>query len=216
MSLKRAFDVVFAAVAIAIFAPIMLLIAALIILDSGGPVLFVQARVGRGGETFPMLKFRTMRLTECAGGGALLTAERDSRHTPFGRWLHDAHLDELPQLFNVLTGDMSIVGPRPELPPLVARYSTSARRVLAYRPGLTDPATLAFRDEARMLSRFADPEAAYLEEIMPRKVALSLEYAERANLRSDARVMWQTASALLQRPRHALETGREDTVPPIG
>jgi lipopolysaccharide/colanic/teichoic acid biosynthesis glycosyltransferase len=175
----------------------MVLIALWVKLDSSGPALFRQQRVGKHGKLFSIHKFRTMR---AQAGGLGLTVGADSRITRAGHWLRRLKLDELPQLFDVLRGAMSLVGPRPELPRYVALYPADLRaQVLAVRPGITDPASLAFRDEAERLAQSADPEMAYVREILPAKLRLSAEYAARASLWTDLRLIARTALLLVGR-----------------
>jgi lipopolysaccharide/colanic/teichoic acid biosynthesis glycosyltransferase len=151
----------------------------------------VQERVGRDGRPFGLLKLRTM-VADAPARGAALTAPGDPRITRLGGWLRRWKLDELPQLVNVVRGDMSLVGPRPEVPRYVAGYSDRERAVLRVRPGLTDPASLAFVDEAAVLARYDDCERAYVDEVLPAKLALSLEYLERRTLRSDLGILART------------------------
>jgi lipopolysaccharide/colanic/teichoic acid biosynthesis glycosyltransferase len=191
---KRLFDVVVALLALAALALPMLAIAAWIRLDSPGPVFFRQPRVGRGGRPFDIRKFRTMRH---AAPGPALTVGDDARITRAGRWLRRTRLDELPQLIDVLAGDMSLVGPRPEVPRYADQVPEPLRsRWLAVRPGLTDPVSLEHLDEATLLARAADPEREYVDHILPRKVRAAVDYAERASLLSDLRVLARTARAL--------------------
>jgi lipopolysaccharide/colanic/teichoic acid biosynthesis glycosyltransferase len=200
ISPKRAFDVGASLAALAVLAPVWLAIALLIKADDGGPVLFRQERVGRGGRRFRILKFRTMVAGAEALGGPL-TADADPRVTRLGRRLRATRLDELPQLVNVLRGEMTLVGPRPEVPRYTARYGPAERRVLELVPGLTDPASLAYRDEGRLLGAAADAERRYLEEVLPRKVRLQLAYADDATLWSDLRVLAATVRTLLPSAR---------------
>lgn len=187
---KRAFDLVVAAGALLLFAPLMIAIAAWIRLDSPGPALFRQQRVGRGGRLFRIHKFRTMA---AGGDGPALTIGDDARITRAGRWLRAHRLDELPQLLDVLAGHMSMVGPRPELPRYVALYPAALReQVLAVRPGLTDPSSLASLDEAQRLARAADPEREYVEVLLPAKLAAAAAYAREATLGTDLRVLART------------------------
>jgi lipopolysaccharide/colanic/teichoic acid biosynthesis glycosyltransferase len=196
---KRLFDVAVSVLALLLLALPMLAIAAWIRLDSPGPVFFRQQRVGRHGVPFAIHKFRTMRAD---AGGLPLTVGADARITRAGRWLRRTRLDELPQLLDVLAGHMSLVGPRPEVPRYVALYPPGLReRALSVRPGLTDPASLAYIDEAALLAAAADPEREYVERILPRKVAQAAAYAERATLASDVAVLARTARALLRRAR---------------
>ncbi|MEJ2288799.1 MAG: sugar transferase, partial [Deinococcales bacterium] len=159
--------------------------------SSPGPVLFRQERVGLGGRTFRMLKFRTMHVDAERAGG-LLTVGADPRVTPVGAFLRRFKLDELPQLVNVVAGDMSLVGPRPEVPRYVARYDERQRRVLAVRPGITDPASVAYRNESELLAGASDPEATYLHDILPAKLEMNLAYLERRSLSADVGVILRT------------------------
>jgi len=193
---KRAFDLLVSALALVLLAPLLLAIALAIRLDSRGPALFRQQRVGRHGVPFRIHKFRTM-VVDAAVRGPSLTVGADARITRVGRLLRTRRLDELPQLIDVLKGDMSLVGPRPELPRYVERYPEALRvRVLAVRPGLTDPASIAFLDEAEHLARAADPEREYVEVLLPIKLQAAADYAERASLGSDLRVLFGTLRRL--------------------
>ena len=189
---RHALDVLVAGVLLVPAAPLLAVLALLVRATSRGPALFVQERVGRDGRTFGLLKLRTM-VADAATRGSALTRPRDPRITPIGAVLRRFKLDELPQLVNVLRGDMSLVGPRPEVPRYVAGYSARERAVLRARPGITDPASLAFADEAAVLARFDDCERAYVETVLPAKLALSLSYLERRTLWSDLGVLARTA-----------------------
>ena len=196
---KRLFDIFVSLAALLLLALPMLAVAAWIKLDSPGPVYFRQQRVGRHGVPFAIHKFRTMRH---GAGGLALTVGDDARITRAGRWLRRTRLDELPQLLDVLAGDMSLVGPRPEVPRYVALYPPGLReRALAVRPGITDPASLAYIDEAALLAAAADPEREYVERILPAKLQAAAAYAERATLASDIAVLARTARALLGKAR---------------
>ena len=196
---KRAFDVLGATLGLTLSWPLLLGIALAIKLDSPGPVLFRQQRVGRHGVPFRIRKFRTM-VADAPKRGPALTVGDDARVTRVGGWLRRARLDELPQLLDVLAGHMSLVGPRPELPQYVAHYPPALReRVLSVRPGITDPSSLSFLDEAEQLARAADPEREYIESILPRKLQCAADYAAHADLRSDLRVLWRTLRLLLAR-----------------
>ncbi|MCX7659931.1 sugar transferase [Caldimonas sp.] len=190
--LKRAFDFSAALVGLVLLAPLLLALALWIKLDSPGPVLFRQERVGRGGRLFRIHKFRTM-VHDPAGSGLPLTVGQDARITRAGRFLRRYRLDELPQLIDVLRGQMSLVGPRPEVPRYVALYPEHLRdKLLSVRPGLTDPASLAHLDESERLGRASDPERTYVEEILPAKLRLSAQYVDHARLATDVRVLWRT------------------------
>ena len=195
--LKRAFDAAAAAVGLVLLSPVFLVVAALIKAQDRGPVFFRQERVGRGGRTFRIHKFRTMRVTD--GTGPLVTASHDARITRVGRWLRRTKLDELPQLIDVLNGDMSLVGPRPEVPRYMALYAEPVRRqILSLRPGITDRAAIEFRDEERLLAAAADPERAYVEQVMPIKQRYYLDYVAQRSLAGDLRILWDTARALVK------------------
>ncbi len=196
---KRAFDVVAALVGLALFGLPMLAVAAWIRADSPGPVFFRQERVGRHGRVFRIHKFRTMTV-DAEAKGLQLTVGADTRVTRAGAWLRARRLDELPQFLDVLAGDMSLVGPRPDVPRYVALWPAALReRVLAVRPGITDPASLEFRDEASLLAQAADPEREYLEVILPRKLACAADYADRASLWSDLAVIGRSVGVLFSR-----------------
>jgi lipopolysaccharide/colanic/teichoic acid biosynthesis glycosyltransferase len=188
---KRVFDLLAALAGIVILSPVLAAIAIAIRLQSGAPALFRQERIGRAGAPFNIWKFRTMVADAERRGGALTIGD-DPRITRFGRLLRRAKLDELPQLANVLGGEMSLVGPRPEVARYVAMYTQSQRRVLDLVPGITDPASIQYRDEASVLARSADPERTYVEQIMPDKIRLNLEYAEHATMRSDVALILRT------------------------
>ncbi len=194
---KRAFDLIVACISLAILAPILVTLSQLILLTTGRPVLFRQERIGRGGRAFTLLKFRTMR-SESAGA-LPLTARGDRRVTAIGRLLRATKLDELPQLVNVIRGEMSIVGPRPEVPRFVARYDARQRRVLDVRPGLTDPASVLFRNEEELLGSVseAEREGYYVERILPRKLEMNMDYIERAGFCYDLALIAGTVRAVL-------------------
>lgn len=191
---KRAFDLLLSALGLLLLAPVLLLIALWVKLDSPGPVFFRQERVGRFGRPFFIHKFRTMRVDNA---GLQITVGVDPRITRAGRVLRTAKLDELPQLWDVLRGAMSLVGPRPEVPRYVALYPPKLREiVLSVRPGITDPASLSFRNESELLAAAADPEREYVEVVMPTKLRLAAAYVRRATLRTDLRVILATLGAL--------------------
>ena len=195
---KRLFDLFGAALALLLLSPLLLLVASWIKLDSPGPVFFRQERVGRHGVPFRIHKFRTMAH---GARGLPLTVGDDARITRAGAFLRRTRIDELPQFFDVLRGAMSLVGPRPEVPRYVAHYPPGLReRALAVRPGITDPASLAFIDEAALLARAADPEREYIEVILPAKLQCAVDYAARASVRTDLGVLWRTLWLLLRQP----------------
>lgn len=203
---KRAYDVVLASIGVAVLAPVWVVIALAIKLGDGGSVIFTQERIGRGGRPFRIWKFRTMR-PGAEKMGLAVTQCGDPRITPVGRWLRRAKLDELPQLGNVVRGEMSLVGPRPEVPRYVALYSASQRRVLEILPGITDPATLAFRDEELLLAQATDVESFYVSECMPKKIALNLEYAVRASRWRDTVIILRTVLPPLDRWMRTYDSG---------
>ena len=196
---KRLFDVVSALFGLALFGLPMLAVAAWIRIDSPGPVFFRQERVGRHGKVFRIHKFRTMAV-DAEQRGPQLTVGADARVTRVGRVLRANRLDELPQFLDVLAGDMSLVGPRPDVPRYVDQWPPALReRVLAVRPGITDPASLKFRDEATLLAAAADPEREYMDVILPRKLALAADYADHASLWTDLAVIGRSVGVLLFR-----------------
>lgn len=196
---KRVFDLIAATAGLVLLAPLIALAALWVKLDSPGPALFRQERVGRGGQLFRIHKLRTMQV-DAGTRGPGITAQHDARVTRAGQWLRRYRVDELPQLIDVLQGHMSLVGPRPELPRYVAHYPEALReRVLAVRPGITDPASLEFLDEAALIAGAADPERAYVEQILPLKLQRQAAYAQRATLASDLVVLVRTLRVLLDR-----------------
>lgn len=194
---KRALDILASGAGLLLLAPLLLLIAVAIKLDSPGPVFFRQARVGRHGQVFRIFKFRTMRQQE-SENGPQLTVANDPRITRVGAWLRRSKLDELAQLIDVLRGTMSLVGPRPEVPRYVALYPAELRnKVLSVRPGITDPASIAYRDEARLLRAAADPQREYIDVIMPAKLRHAEQYVDNMSMATDLRLIFTTLKALL-------------------
>jgi lipopolysaccharide/colanic/teichoic acid biosynthesis glycosyltransferase len=195
--LKRGVDFFVSFLALVLLSPLFLILALSVGLCSGRPILFRQDRIGLGGRAFRLLKYRTMH--RGADRGLLMTGTGDPRVTTLGRFLRRSKLDELPQLWNVLRGDMSLVGPRPEVPRYVALYTEEQRGVLRVRPGLTDPATVLFRDEERLLGSVneAHREAYYVDKILPRKLALNLRYVEEAGPLYDLRLLAETVLTVL-------------------
>lgn len=194
---KRLFDLAVAVLALIVLSPLFVLLAAWIKRDSRGPVFFRQTRIGRHGEPFQIFKFRTM-VVEAERQGAQLTVGQDQRITPSGHWLRRYKLDELPQFINVLKGEMSIVGPRPEVPRYVACYGEQQRVILALTPGITSPASLAFRSESELLAEQDEPEQFYLAEVLPAKIQADLVYAQRATWLSDLGMIVQTARHIFE------------------
>ena len=206
MIVKRCFDLVIASVLLVVLCPLLVLIAVIVAATSGRPVIYRAQRVGRGGESFLLLKFRTMRV---GIAGPAITGRDDPRITPIGAVLRRTKLDELPQLLNVLRGDMSLVGPRPEDPGFVAGYRPEQREVLSIRPGITSPAAVRYRDEETLLNG-GDPrvEEAYAATIMQAKLALDLDYVRRRNLWSDIAILCQTAAVVLRWNGHGQPAAR--------
>ena len=196
--IKRLFDLFFSFVGISLFLPVGALIALIIKIEDGGPIFYVQERVGQGARDFKMIKFRTM-IRDADKIGSAITIGNDSRITRVGRCLRRFKLDEFPQLFNVLKGEMSFVGPRPEVPKYVALYNDTEREVLNLVPGITDPASIIYRNENEILGKFGDPEKHYVEKIMPDKIRINLEYAKKANVLSDIFVILQTIGLLFKK-----------------
>lgn len=188
---KWLFDRAVSLLSLLVLLPLFLLIGLAIAFDSRGGVFFVQQRVGKGGKPFGMFKFRTMRPFS-EKEGQLTLGHRDPRVTRFGFFLRKYKLDELPQLINVLIGHMSLVGPRPEVPHFVALYTPAQRRALEVRPGITDYASLRFFHESELLAQSGDPQRTYIEEVMPAKLALNLEYIDRRSFWEDLRVIGMT------------------------
>ncbi len=197
--MKRAFDVVASATGLVLFGLPMLLLGAWIVADSRGGMFFRQTRIGRQARPFELLKLRSMDPGRAPREQSEITiGHSDPRITRPGRFIRKTKLDELPQLWNVLCGEMSIVGPRPEVPRYVDLYTPEQRKVLRVRPGLTDPASIEAFDEPAMLAAAADPERCYIEEIMPKKIQAQLAYAEQANFWTDCQVIWATFRRILQ------------------
>lgn len=192
---KRILDVSCAIAGIVLLAPFLLIVAVLLKLTSSRSVLFRQPRVGRKGRIFLLMKFRSM----CGAGecSPLITVASDPRITPVGAILRKFKIDELPQLWNVLKGEMSLVGPRPEVERYVAEYTQQQRRVLEVRPGITDPAAIAYRHEEKLLSRHPDPEGFYRTIVLPHKLFLNLEYVENISFRRDVLLILKTFRSIV-------------------
>ena len=187
----RFFDIIFSLVGLIILTPLFIIIAILIICTSRGAVFYAQKRVGQHNKDFKIFKFRTMH----AGAdekGLLTVGEQDTRITQVGRFLRKYKLDELPQLWNVLKGDMSLAGPRPEVRKYVDLYNDEQKRVLNVRPGITDYASIAYRNENALLAHSNNPEKQYIEEIMPKKLQLNLQYIENRSLKEYLKILFLT------------------------
>jgi lipopolysaccharide/colanic/teichoic acid biosynthesis glycosyltransferase len=189
--MKRVFDLVLAILFIILLSPLMILISLYIILDSPGGVIFRQIRVGKNNRDFTILKFRTM-FTDSSEKGLLTVGSGDARITRAGRTLRKSKLDEIPQLFNILSGDMSFVGPRPEVRKYVELYDEEQKKILSVRPGLTDYASLQFIRESDILGNSPDPEETYVHYLMPEKLKLNLLYIQSQNILTDLKIILKT------------------------
>ncbi len=188
---KRAFDILVSLAGLIVLLPLLLLVATAIKLDSSGPVFFRQWRVGRKFRRFGIYKFRTM-IDDAFDRGLPITVGRDSRITRVGKILRKTKIDELPQLLNVLKGDMSLVGPRPEVPRYVELFRPDYEHILKVRPGLTDLASLKYSDEASILGQSANPERDYVARLLPDKIRLAKEYIQRSSLLFDVKLIVET------------------------
>lgn len=193
--MRRLFDIAFSLAVLILTFPLFFFIAIAVTISSKGPVFFVQTRIGRHGEPFRMYKFRSMRVRE--EDDLKLTTASDERVTEVGRVLRSLKLDELPQFLNVLKGDMAVVGYRPEVPEYVESYEPWMYELFEYKPGLTDPASIEFRNEPEILARAEDPEKMYIEDIMPKKLRLSLDYLRNRTILSDLGIILRTARLVI-------------------
>jgi lipopolysaccharide/colanic/teichoic acid biosynthesis glycosyltransferase len=189
--MKRTFDALMSFLGLVLLSPFLLPVAILIKLDSPGPVLFRQQRIGKGFRPFFICKFRTMLQDPCRPG-RLITVGDDPRITRVGRWLRKTKIDELPQLFNVLKGEMSFVGPRPEVPKYVQVFHRDYEDILRVRPGITDLASLKYRDEAYLLQKAENPEEEYVSHVLPDKISLAKDYVQRSSLLFDLGLIFKT------------------------
>lgn len=189
--MKRLFDLCASCCGLVLLSPLFLILILAVKMGSKGPAFYKQVRIGRGGQEFSLLKFRSMRV-DSDKEMQLTVGDRDPRITGVGYFLRRTKLDELPQLINVLKGEMSIVGPRPEVPKYVAMYSEQQRKVLTARPGLTDPASIAYINENALLAESSDPEKTYVEQVMPAKLAMNLAYLEKRNFFTDLGLVFKT------------------------
>ncbi|HEX5411661.1 MAG TPA: sugar transferase [Terriglobia bacterium] len=212
--MRRLFDIVCAAIGLVVLFPLFCVIGLAIILDDGEPIFYSHRRVGKHFQCFGLLKFRSMA-PNAAGAGGALTVANDPRVTRVGRILRKYKLDELPQLLNVVNGDLALVGARPEVPHYVDMFQTQYSEILRDRPGITDPASLAFRHEEEMLNA-ADSEEQYISDILPRKLELSLDYARRRNFSSDLRILVRTFIGICWTPRNVTSSVRRRVAPHSG
>lgn len=195
MACKRAFDILCSFLGLTVLSPVLLVVSVLVAVTSPGGVFFRQERIGKDGKPFRIFKFRSMRKDNA---GLKITTGNDSRITTVGRFLRKSKIDELPQLINVLVGDMSFVGPRPEVADYVNLYTPYQRQVLLVRPGITGLASIRFRNENDLLTASDDPNRTYVEQIMPRKIDLDLEYIPHASVFYDIKLMFQTFAVVIK------------------
>jgi lipopolysaccharide/colanic/teichoic acid biosynthesis glycosyltransferase len=195
--LKRSFDIVCSFLGLIILSPLLVLLSLAVLLTSGFPVFYLQTRVGLNGEDFKLFKFRTM-YTDSDKKGLLTVGGRDPRITPVGYFLRRFKLDELPQLFNVLFGSMSLVGPRPEVRKYTDLYNAEQKKVLSIKPGITDYASIEYINENELLSKSADPETTYIKEIMPAKLDLNLKYIAEMGFSTDLKIIFGTIGRIFK------------------
>ncbi len=193
--MKRLFDILFSFLGLIVLLPFFIIIILLIKLTSQGPVFYVQQRVGQQGKDFGVFKFRTMHV-DADKKGLLTVGGRDPRITGVGYFLRKYKLDELPQLINVLLGNMSLVGPRPEVRKYVELYTAEQRKVLNVKPGITDYASLEYFEENELLGKSSNPEETYIKEVMPKKLQLNLKYIEEAGLFTDLKLIFRTVARI--------------------
>ena len=194
--LKRIFDIISSLFGLILLSPFIIIIAILIKLDSKGPIFFKQVRVTKNGREFKIFKYRTMKIG--SDKYSQITVGKDSRITKIGDFLRKYKLDEIPQLINVLIGDMSLVGPRPEVPKYVALYTEKQREILKVRAGITDYASIEFSNENDILANETDPEKAYIEKIMPRKIELNKKYLSEISVMTDIKIILLTIKKILK------------------
>lgn len=195
--IKRSFDIVFSLFFLILLFPVFIIISIWITLDSKGPIFYRQLRVGLKRSNFHLYKFRSMKI-DSDKLGLLTVGNRDPRITRSGMFIRKYKIDELPQLINVLFGDMSIVGPRPEVPKYVALYSSDQLKVLSVKPGISDFASIHYRNENEILSQVADPEKFYVEQILPEKLKMNLDYIKNQSFKTDLRIIFATLKAIIK------------------
>ena len=196
--MKRTFDLIASSLGLLLLSPLFLMLAIWIKIDSEGPVFYRQVRVGKGNRYFRLFKFRSMRVGSDRKG-LITVGGRDPRVTRSGYYIRKYKLDELPQLINVFTGDMSLVGPRPEVRKYVDLYTPEQMHVLDVRPGITDPASIRYRNENELLAQVEDPDRYYVEVIMQDKLQLNLEYVEKQSFRFDLQLIFKTFSEIIRK-----------------
>lgn len=197
LKIKRVFDFLASLGGLIVLSPVLIIVAICIKIDSKGPVFFLQKRVGKDKEIFEIYKFRTM-VTDAEKLGRQITVGNDSRITRVGKVIRKCKLDEIPQLINVLKGEMSLVGPRPEVPKYVELYDEYQEQVLLVKPGITDYASIEFRNENDILGKSINPEKTYIEEIMPAKIELNMKYIKNISLGEDFKLIINTILAILK------------------
>ncbi|WP_418511294.1 sugar transferase [Corallibacter sp.] len=195
--IKRLFDIIFSLIGLILFLPLLLIIALVLKIESKGPVFYLQSRVGKNNTDFKIFKFRTMYVGSDKKG-LLTVGDKDPRVTNVGYFLRKYKLDELPQLINVFIGNMSFVGPRPEVRKYVDYYSNSDKEILSVKPGITDYASIEFRDEAELLKTTDNPEKLYLETIMPQKIILNKKYINDVSIFNDFKIIVKTIEAIVK------------------
>ena len=194
--MKRLFDICFSLALIIVLLPLAFVVSLWIVFDDSGSPFFVQQRVGLGGKNFGLLKFRSMK-KNAELQGQLTVGMKDNRITRSGYFIRKYKIDELPQLINVFLGEMSVVGPRPEVPKYVLLYNEAQQNVLSIKPGITDFASIEYVRENELLSASSDPEKTYIEEIMPAKLELNLKYLREQSFLTDMKIILQTIKAIL-------------------
>ena len=194
--LKRLFDIFFSGIGLILLLPFFILLAAIIVINSKGGVFYKQIRVGKNGKDFELYKFRSMKVN-ADKKGLLTVGEKDARITTVGYFIRKYKIDELSQLINVFKGDMSLVGPRPEVRKYVALYTSEQLKVLSVKPGITDNASIAYFDENKLLGQSQHPEETYIHEVMPKKLALNLVYVNEHNILSDVKIIFKTIKKMM-------------------
>jgi len=195
--LKRTFDIIFSFLGLVILSPFLIILSFMIIIDSKGGIFFLQKRVGKNNKDFFLFKFRTMH-KYAEKRGLLTIGENDERITRFGFFLRKYKIDELPQLLNVLTGDMSFVGPRPEVRKYVEMYNDEQNLVLKVKPGITDVASIDYINENEILSKYKNPEEGYINEVMPAKLKLNIQYLSKRNFVKDIGIIFKTIGRVIK------------------
>jgi lipopolysaccharide/colanic/teichoic acid biosynthesis glycosyltransferase len=189
--IKRSFDIIFSFLGLVILLPLFIFISIYILIDDSFPIFYLQERIGLNSKPFKLFKFRSM-YKDAASKGLLTVGNRDSRITKIGYFIRKYKIDELPQLFNVLIGDMSLVGPRPEVKKYIDLYNEEQKKVLSVKPGISDYASIAYSNENEILAKSNDPEKTYIQEVMPHKLALNLKYIQEQSFWVDLKIIFNT------------------------